>query len=92
MEKRNIMMQIENYYKDKIAILKDILRKEKMEKEIEHRAKIQFLSKFEREKKANFKKQIEQIFNKLDEEDRKFDLNSNNSEQLEKILMNYYRK
>jgi hypothetical protein len=92
MEKRNIMMQIENYYKDKIAILKDILRKEKMEKEIEHRAKIQFLSKFEREKKANFKKQIEQIFNKLDEEDRKFDFNSNNSEQLEKILMNYYRK
>ena len=60
-----------------------------MEKEIEHRAKIQFLSKFEREKKANFKKQIEQIFNKLDEEDRKFDLNSNNSEELEKILMNY---
>ncbi len=91
-EKRNIMLQIENYYKDKISILKDILRKEKYEKELEHRAKIQFLSQFEREKKSNFKKQIEEVFNRLDEEDRKFDFNSNNSEQLEKILMGYYKK
>ena len=86
------MLQIENYYKDKISILKDILRKEKYEKELEHRAKIQFLSQFEREKKSNFKKQIEEVFNRLDEEDRKFDFNSNNSEQLEKILMGYYKK
>ena len=88
MEKRNIMIQIENYYKDKITILKDILRREKYEKDIEHKAKIQFLSKFEREKKATFKKQIDQIFVQLDEEDRKFDFQNSNSEQLEKILTN----
>ena len=92
MEKRNIMIQIENYYKDKISILKDILKREKYEKEIEHRAKIQFLSQFEREKKANYKKQIEQIFNQLDQEDQKYDFQNSNSENIEKILSNYYRK
>lgn len=92
MEKRNIMIQIENYYKDKISILKDILKREKYEKEIEHRAKIQFLSQFEREKKANYKKQIEQIFNQLDQEDQKYEFQNSNSNNIEKILSNYYRK
>ena len=91
-EKRNVMVQIENYYKDKINILKEILRREKYEKEIEHRAKIQFLSQFEREKKTLFKKQIDEIFERLDEEDRKYDFNNANSEQLEKILRNYYKR
>lgn len=91
-EKRLIMTQIENYYKDKINILKDILRREKYEKELEHRAKIQFLSKFEREKKQAYKKQIDEIFNRLDEEDRKTEFMNSNSEQLEKIMTGYYRK
>ena len=43
-EKRKAMMEIEKYYTDKIAILKEILRREKREREIEHRAKIKFLS------------------------------------------------
>lgn len=86
------MTQIENYYRDKINILKDILRREKYEKELEHRAKIQFLSKFEREKKVAFKKQIDEIFNRLDEEDRKHDFLNTNSEQLEKVMSGYYQK
>ncbi len=91
-EKRNILVQIENYYKDKINILKDILRKEKYEKEIEHRAKIQFLSRLERESKHNFKKQIDELFDRLDEEDRKNEFRNSNNNQLENILMNYYKK
>jgi hypothetical protein len=92
MEKRMIMSQIENYYKDKITILKDLLKRERYEKELEHRAQIQFLSKIEREKKTFFKQQLEEIFNRMDEEDRKFDFRNANSEQLEKILNNYYKK
>jgi hypothetical protein len=91
-EKRNILVQIENYYKDKINILKDILRKEKYEKEVEHRAKIQFLSSLEKESKHNFKKQIDDIFVRLDEEDRKNEFRNTNNDQLEKILSNYYSK
>lgn len=91
-EKRGVMVQIENYYKDKINILKDILRKEKYEKEVEYRAKIQFLSKLERENKKGFKKQIDDIFVRLDEEDRKYEFRNSNTEQIENILMNYYKK
>jgi hypothetical protein len=91
-EKRNIFVQVENYYKDKINILKDILRKEKYEKEIEYRAKIQFLSKLERESKHNFKKQIDEVFERLDEEDRKNQFRDADSEQIENILLTYYKK
>jgi hypothetical protein len=91
-EKRNILNQIENYYKDKITILKDILRKEKYEKEIEYRAKVQFMSKLERESKHSFKKQIDEIFVRLDEEDRNNDFRNADSEQIEQILLNYYKK
>jgi hypothetical protein len=92
LEKNNIMNQIENYYRDKISILKDILKKEKYEREVEYRAKVQFLSRMEKEKKQNFKKQIDQIFERLDEEDRKNDFRNTDSDQLENILLNYYKK
>jgi len=90
-EKRNMMNQIENYYRDKISILKDMLKKEKYEKEIEHRARIQFLSKIEKEKKLGFRKQIDELFDRIEEEERKTELR-NNSEEFEKILKNYYKK
>ena len=84
------MTQIESYYRDKISILKDILQKEKYEKEIEHRARIQFLSKIEKEKKSGFKKQIDEMFDRLEEEERKSEFR-NDSEELEKILRTYYK-
>lgn len=90
-EKRNVMSQIENYYRDKISILKDILRKEKYEKEIEYRARIQFLSKIEREKKMGFKKQIDEMFDRFEEEEKKNEFR-NNTLELEKILRTYYKK
>lgn len=90
-EKRKIMVQIESYYSDRIRILKDILRKEKYEKEVEYRAKIQFLSKLEREKKCGFKQQINTIFDRLDEEDRKYEFRNASTDQIENILYNYYK-
>jgi hypothetical protein len=62
-----------------------------MDKEIEHRAKIQFLSKIEREKKQTFKKQIDEMFDRLDEEERKNEFR-NNSEEMDRILLAYYKK
>lgn len=90
-EKRNIMGQIENYYKDKINILREILNKEKYERELEHKAKIQFMSQLEREKKQFFKTKINEIFDRLDEEDKKLDFRNADNEQVEKILLNYYK-
>lgn len=91
-EKRRTMIEIEKYYLDKIAILKEILRREKQDREIEHRAKIQFLSKLEREKKFEFKKEIGEVFDRFDEEDKKIEFQDNNQGEIEKILMNYYKK
>jgi len=39
-EKRLILTQIENYYQDKIIMLREILKKEKQEKELQYRAQI----------------------------------------------------
>ena len=91
-EKRKAMVEIEKYYKDKIAILQELLRREKREREIEHRAKIQFLSQLERERKGEFRRQIDEVLERFDEEDKKAELNDNNQEEIEKIFNLYYKK
>ena len=91
-EKRKAMMEIEKYYKDKVAILQELLRREKREREIEHRAKIQFLSQLERERKGEFRRQIDEVLERFDEEDKKAELNDNNQEEIEKIFNLYYKK
>lgn len=42
-ERRKVFDQIENYYKDKITMLREILQREKYEREIEYRAQIQVI-------------------------------------------------
>jgi hypothetical protein len=91
-EKRKAMMEIEKYYTDKIAILKEILKREKKDRTIEHKAQNQFLYQIQREKKGEFKRQIDEVFQRFDEEDRKAEFEDNNQEQIEKILNNYYKK
>ena len=85
------MMEIEKYYTDKIAILKLILRKKKKEKEIERFTQKQFLENISKLKKGEFKKQIDLIFQKFDEEDKKNEVDNHNQEQIEKILNSYYK-
>ncbi len=85
------MMEIEKYYTDKIAILKEILRREKKEKEIERFTQKQFLENISKLKKGEFKKQIDLIFQKFDEEDKKNEVDNHNQEQIEKILNSYYK-
>lgn len=89
-EKRKKLMQIEAYYQDRINILKETLRKEKYEKELEFRANIHYLSKLQRERRVELKKQIDEIFNRMDEEDSKYDFNNSRPDVLEKILNIYY--
>jgi hypothetical protein len=90
-EKRNILIQIENYYRDKISMLKDILRREKYEKELEYREQIKFLSKLERERKLKFKKDVNYMFDRLEEEDKKNEIRNLGTDKIEKILYNYYK-
>lgn len=90
-EKRLIMTQIENYYKDKISMLKDILKKEKHEKEVQYRAQIQFFSKLDREKKQEFKKEVDRMFVELEEMDKKQEFRDGRNDKVLNVLEAYYK-
>ena len=70
-EKRLAMERIENYYKDQIKILREVLETEKKQKEIEHRAHIQFLSTFAKERRNEYKKELNNIFERFEQEEKK---------------------
>ncbi len=90
MEKRRKLMQIEAYYQDRINILKETLRREKYEKELEYRANVQYISKMQRERRGELKKQIDEIFARMEQEDQKYEFKNSRPDVLEKILNIYY--
>ncbi len=89
-EKRLAMERIENYYKDQIRLLREILENEKKQKEIEHRAHIQFLSKLEKEKRNEYKKELDNIFDRFDQEEKKNEFERKNKKEINKIFEAYY--
>ena len=89
-EKRLAMERIENYYKDQIRLLKEILEKEKKQAEIQHRAQIQFWSKIEKEKKDDYKKKLDDIFDRFDQEEKKNEFERRNRKDLALIFDSYY--
>ena len=91
-EKREQMIRIENYYKDQIRLLREVLENEKRQKEIEHRAQIQLLSTLAREKREEYRKKLESIFDKFDQEERKNEFERKNKKELNKIFDSYYGK
>ena len=89
-EKRKAMMTIEKYYKDQIKMLKEILQKEKKERDMEHRAHMLYLNQLEREQKEEYKKQLTEIFNRFDEEERIAEFEENNRGDIKRIFESYY--
>ena len=89
-EKRNAMMTIEKYYKDQIKMLKDLLAKEKRERDMEHRAYMIYLNQLEREKREEYKKQLNEIFDRFDEEERIAEFEDNNRGDIKRIFEAYY--
>ena len=91
-EKRLAMERIENYYKDQIKILREVLDNEKKQKEIEHRAHIQFLSTFAKERRNEYRKELDNIFDRFEQEERKNEFERKNKKELNKIFDSYYGK
>ena len=89
-EKRKAMITIEKYYKDQIKMLKEILAKEKKERDMEHRAYMIILNQKEREAKEEYKKQLKEIFQKFDEEDRIEQYENENNPEIKRIFDAYY--
>ena len=91
-EKREAMERIENYYKDQIKVLREILENEKKQKEIEHRAHIKFLSTFAKEKRDEYKKELDNIFLRFEQEEKRNEFERKNKKELNKIFDSYYGK
>ena len=91
-EKREAMERIENYYKEQIKLLREILENEKKQKEIEHRAHIQFLSTFAKEKRDEYKKELDNIFVRFEQEEKRNEFERKNKKELAKIFDSYYGK
>ena len=89
-EKRNTMITIEKYYKDQIKMLKEILAKEKKERDMEFRAHMIYLNQIEREKREEYKKQLNEIFNRFDEEERLVEFEENDTGPINRIFDAYY--
>ena len=89
-EKRKAMITIEKFYKDQIKMLKEILAKEKKERDMEHRAYMIILHQKEREAKEEYKKQLNEIFQKFDEEDRIEQYENENNPEIKRIFDAYY--
>ena len=89
-EKRLAMDKIENYYKTQIKLLKEMLEKEKKERDLEHRAHLQVLSKLEKERRDEYKQQLENIFDKFDQQEKKMEF-ENRTKNVNQIFDAYYQ-
>ena len=71
-------------------MLKEILAKEKRERDIEHREYMVYLNKKDREVREEYKKQINEIFQRFDEEDRIEEFENENNPEIKRIFDAYY--
>ena len=92
-EKLKSINDIERYYRDKIAILNEIGRRERIEK---RRSKMEdelIYLQLNSIPKRQLKNKMKQILNSLDDEYyNNVQVDNNNQEEIEKILDNYYKK
>ena len=92
-EKLKSINDIERYYRDKIAILNEIGRRERIEK---RRSKMEdefIYLQLNSIPQRQLKNKMKQILNSLDDEYyNNVQVDNNNQEEIEKILDNYYKK
>ena len=97
-EKANNISEIENYYKNKIAILKEIERREREENRRSKMNDDLIYYQLNSMPKRELKRKMKFIINSLDDEmyttNDEVENNNiqNNQEEIEKILDNYYKK
>lgn len=90
-EKKKSIMESEKYYNDRIAILYELLRRERRERISQKRLNERLDYELKSMNKRKLKKQVEDMLDQIDEEDRKNnDDDNNNQEEIEKILNNFY--
>ena len=89
-EKKKSIEESQKSYDDKIAILYEILKRERRERKNQRRLNEKLEYELKKTKKQKLKKQVEDMLEQIDEEDNKMSNNDiNNQEEIEKILNNF---
>lgn len=83
---------IENYYKDKISMLKDRIDSEKFERELAQQAQKKALSQMKKELDGQKRRELERYVQLLQQEDDKYDVQNMDLGRLEGEIVKLYRK
>ena len=83
---------IENYYKDKISMLKDRIDTEKFERVIAQEAQKKALSQMKRELDEQKRAEVQRYIQLLQQEDDKYDLHNMDLGRLEGEIVKLYKK
>ena len=83
---------IENFYRDKINMLRERIETEKFERKIAANAQVEALSQMKRELDLGKKKEIQKYLALLKKEDQKYDFQSSNLHKLESEIVRLYKK
>ena len=89
-EKTKSILEAEKNYNDRIAILYEILKREKRERIKQKKLNQNLEYELKKMNKRKLKKQVEDMIDQIDEEDRKNNEDNNNQEEIQKILNNFY--
>ena len=91
-QKKLIVDGIENFYKNKINMLRERIETEKFERKIAQNAQTEALSRMKRELDLSKKKEIQKYLQLLKQEDAKYDFQSSNLNKLEHEIVRLYKK
>lgn len=83
---------IESFYKDKIAMLKERIETERFERKVAQQAQQEALARMKREMVSKKKSELEKYLHLLKQEDSKFDMQSSNLTNLEQEIVKLYKK
>ena len=91
-QKKAMIDTIENYYKDKIEMLKERIQQEKFERRVAEEAQKKALANMKKELDDQKKEEIQKYVQLLNQEDDKFDMASMNMAKLQNEIVKMYKK
>lgn len=91
-QRQAMVHTIENYYKDKIDMLKDRIDQEKFERQVAQEAQKKAFSQMKKELGDQKRKEVERYIQLLQQEDDKFDLSNLDASRMEHEVVRLYKK
>lgn len=91
-EKQIMMEAFTKYFDDQITSTKEKIEEEKLAKTLIEKAEIQAASAWKKELKKKQSKKLGRLFNKLDQEDERYEVENLDYDKMEQKLISMYKK